>query len=120
MFEKTFKFSGTIKEWTKNLLKAIECEGGKLNFSNDDELDFKKFEASTKKLEISGFIKDNGKGPFGINKVVLKIKIKLRKKTKKEKGEEEKEVDGEKIVDEEKLTEEFISHLRIHSLKGGG
>jgi hypothetical protein len=118
LFEKTFNFSGTIKEWTKNLLKTIECEGGKLHFSNNDENDFKKFEATTKKLEISGFIKDNGKGPFGINRVVLKIKIKLHKKN--EKGVEEKDEDGEEIVDEEKLAEEFISHLRLHSLKGGG
>lgn len=119
MFEKTFNFSSTIKEWTKNLLKTIECEGGKICFSNNNENDFKKFEGVTKKLEISGFIKDNGKGPFGINKVVLKIKIKLRKKTKKEK-EEEEEDDGGKIVDEEKIVEEFIFHLRLHSLKGGG
>ena len=116
MFERTFNFSGTIKEWTKNIPKTIECEGGKICFSNNDENDFKKFEGVTKKLEISGFIKDNGKGSFGINKVILKIKIKLHKKPKKD-GQGE---DRGELVDEEKLAEKFISHLRLHSLKGGG
>lgn len=62
LLERTFNFSGTIKEWTKNILKIIECEGGKICFSNNVENDFKKFEIVTKKLEVSGFIKDKGKG----------------------------------------------------------